>query len=702
MPTLPESDRLRKCLFAAMNREELLYLAPYLFSLLLSLGLFLYTWRHRHVRGARTYAWFALGQTLTILGFILELISPTLAIKIFWDKFQWLTLSYLVILPLLRFTIQYSEHKLRQPAFFWGPILIFLTIFTALLLTDNIHHLFYPDPRLSSDYPFPELQYEFTYVIYIYVLVYLYGANLYGISLLIRRAVQPHNPHGPQYWIIVAGLLTPLLLSFFTLTDIQITPQRDSTPFSLAIGNMIVAWGLFHYGLFDIAPIARGQIVENMKDPVIVLDPMNRIVDINRSALTLIGKPGSEIIGRSSTEAFAKWPFVVELLNVPAEQRKEVSLTSAGKTLFFDISISYILDNSRELIGRILVARDITELKFLQISYQTLSEELEQRVRERTEELRNSAERYRAVVENQTEFIVRWKPDGTRTFINEAYCRYWGISYEQALAINFLFHIAEEDRPGVEEKIARLHAGFVEVETEIHRVVKPDGSTAWQEWTDQAIRDEWGKLIEIQSVGRDITERKHAEERLAEAYETTLEGWAKALELRDKETEGHSRRVTETTLIVARAMGFSEEELTHIRRGSILHDIGKMGISDEILRKNGSLTEEERIIVEKHPDTALDLLKGIPFLEKALEIPSCHHEKWDGSGYPCGLKGNEIPLTARIFAVVDVWDALSTDRPYRPAWPREKVVQYLVDESEKHFDPKVVEIFLQLVQEGKI
>jgi PAS domain S-box-containing protein len=702
MPRRPESDKLRPSFFNTMNQEEILYLAPYLFSLLLSLGVFSYTWRHRHVRGARAYAWFVGGQTLTILGFIFELISPALEVKMFWDKFQWLTLSYLVILPLLMFCIQYSDHKLLYPAFFWGPVLIFLTVFTALLLTDDVHHLFYPNPHLSSDYPFPELEYDFTYVIYVYVLVYLYGANLYGISLLIRRALQQHNPYSAQYWIIVAGLLIPLFLSFFTLTDIQITPQRDVTPFALAIGNLIVAWGLFRYGLFDIAPIAREQIIENMRDPVIVLDPLNRIVDINKAALTLLDKPVSEVIGLSSTVAFAKWPFVVELLSEPAEQRKEVSTISAGRTLFFDISISYIFDRSRELIGRIVVARDITELKVLQINYQTLSEELEQRVRERTEELRNSAERYRAVVENQAEFIVRWKPDGTRTFVNEAYCRYWGISYEQALAINFLFHIAEEDRPAVEEKIARLHSGAAAAETEIHRVIKPDGKIAWQEWTDTAIRDEWGKLIEIQSVGRDITERKHAEEQLVEAYETTLEGWAKALELRDKETEGHSRRVTETTVIVALAMGFTEEEVVHIRRGSILHDIGKMGIPDEILRKNGGLTEEERMIVEKHPDTALALLQGIPFLEKALEIPCCHHEKWDGSGYPCGLKGNEIPLTARIFTIVDVWDALSTNRPYREAWPREKVMDYLLDQSEKHFDPKVVEVFMQLLKEGKI
>ena len=685
-----------------MNGEETLYLAPYVFSLLLSMGIFFYTWRHRNVRGASAYTWYVGGQSLTIIGFIFELVSPTLGIKIFWDKFQWLTISFFVVLPFLIFTIQYSEHKLRHPALDWGLIVIILIGFTALLLTDNVHHLLYPNPHLSTDYPFPELKYDFTYVVYIFALVYIYGANLYGISLVIRGAFQPHNLYRLQYLIIAAGFLIPLIISFFSLADIQIAPQRDASPFSLAIGNLIVAWGLFRYGLFDIAPIARERIVENMRDPVIVLDPKNRIVDINKAALTLIDKQDSDIIGRLPEVAFVKWPFVVELLNNPAEQRKEVSATSQGRTLFFDINISHILNRSGEMIGRIIVAREITELKMLEINYRVLSEELEQRVRERTEELRKSAERYRAVVENQTEFIVRWKPDGTRTFVNEAYCRYWNLIYEQALAINFLFHIAEEDRPNIEEKIARLHAGIENTETEIHRVIKPDGYIAWQEWTDQAIRDEWGKLIEIQSVGRDITERKRAEEGLVEAYETTLEGWARALELRDKETEGHSRRVTETTVVVAQAMGFTEEELTHIRRGSILHDIGKMGVSDDILRKNGSLTDEERTVVEKHPDTAYELLKGIPFLEKALEIPHHHHEKWDGSGYPRGLSGNEIPLPARIFAAVDVWDALTTHRPYREAWSRERAMQYLVNESGTHFDPKVVEIFLQLLREGKI
>jgi putative methionine-R-sulfoxide reductase with GAF domain len=220
---------------------------------------------------------------------------------------------------------------------------------------------------------------------------------------------------------------------------------------------------------------------------------------------------------------------------------------------------------------------------------------------------------------------------------------------------------------------------------------------------DEGLLEQIGRNLSfaLDSIDADV-ERKRAEENLAEAYDTTLEGWAKALELRDKETEGHSRRVTETTLIVARAMGFKEEELVDIRRGSILHDIGKMGIPDEILRKKGRLTNEERTIVEKHPNTAFDLLKQIPYLKKSLEIPYCHHEKWDGTGYPRGLKGDEIPLSARIFAIVDVWDALSSDRPYREAWSQDNVTQYLLNESGKHFDPNIVEVFLQLLREGKI
>jgi PAS domain S-box-containing protein len=183
------------------------------------------------------------------------------------------------------------------------------------------------------------------------------------------------------------------------------------------------------------------------------------------------------------------------------------------------------------------------------------------------------------------------------------------------------------------------------------------------------------------------------------AYDNTLEGWAHALEMRDQETEGHSRRVTKLAMRLGRAMGMSDEQLAHLRRGTLLHDIGKMGIPDHILRKPGPLSEEEWDLMRQHPLHAYEMLKDIDYLRPALVIPRFHHEKWDGSGYPQGLKGEEIPLPARIFAIVDVWDALLSDRPYRDAWPREKAIAYLRDQRGKHFDPAVVKTFLRLLEE---
>lgn len=184
------------------------------------------------------------------------------------------------------------------------------------------------------------------------------------------------------------------------------------------------------------------------------------------------------------------------------------------------------------------------------------------------------------------------------------------------------------------------------------------------------------------------------------AYNTTIEGWSRALDLRDRETEGHTQRVTEMTLRLARAMGvFDDEDLVNIRRGSLLHDIGKMGIPDEILHKPGELNAEEEAVMRKHPEYAYQLLYPIAYLRKALDIPYLHHERWDGTGYPLGLKGEQIPLAARVFAVVDVWDALRSDRPYRTGWSHEQVIEYIQNESGKHFDPQVVEKFLQLFEE---
>ena len=186
---------------------------------------------------------------------------------------------------------------------------------------------------------------------------------------------------------------------------------------------------------------------------------------------------------------------------------------------------------------------------------------------------------------------------------------------------------------------------------------------------------------------------------LLKAYDETIEGWGKALSLKEEETAEHSERVTRMTVQIAKRMGIRGEDLTHVRRGALLHDIGKIGVPDSILLKPGKLTEEEWVIMRKHPVYAFEMLSPIAYLRKAIDIPYCHHERWDGTGYPRGLKGKQIPLAARIFAVVDVWDALTSDRPYRKAWPQEKVTKYIKEQAGTHFDPEVVEEFLKLLSE---
>jgi HD-GYP domain-containing protein (c-di-GMP phosphodiesterase class II) len=230
--------------------------------------------------------------------------------------------------------------------------------------------------------------------------------------------------------------------------------------------------------------------------------------------------------------------------------------------------------------------------------------------------------------------------------------------------------------------------GILELFHRSIRNVTPD-------WVDflENIANEAAIAIDDTSLFEDL-QRSRAE--IITAYDTTIEGWSRALDYRDKETEGHSRRVTDLTLTISKAMGISDADLVNIRYGALLHDIGKLGVPDGILLKPGKLTDEEWIIMKRHPEIAYTLLSPIPYLRSALLIPYCHHEKLDGTGYPRGLKGEEIPLSARIFAVVDVWDAIRSDRPYSRAFTKDKAIDHIKSVSGTHFDPKVVEVFLKM------
>jgi putative two-component system response regulator len=212
-------------------------------------------------------------------------------------------------------------------------------------------------------------------------------------------------------------------------------------------------------------------------------------------------------------------------------------------------------------------------------------------------------------------------------------------------------------------------------------------------------------LLRIQNMTRlnryrQLTDQRHIMQQLNTelllAYNKTIEGWSRALDLRDKETEGHTLRVSEKTVLLARAAGLDEEAQLHIKRGGLLHDVGKLGIPDSILLKPEPLTESEWIVMKRHPVYAFDWLSPIEYLRPALDIPYCHHEKWDGTGYPRGLKGPEIPIAARLFALSDVWDALTSARPYRKAMDDTEVWQYIRSQAGEHFDPQAVEIVIKV------
>jgi PAS domain S-box-containing protein len=553
-----------------VETDRLLYLIPYLLSAFLSLAILNYAWRKRNFRSARELSFFLAGQTLWLFGYVLELIATDLSLKIFWDKFQW-TAGVISLVALPYFAVRFANYSLRSKPFFSAILAIVPLTFTLLILTDPYHHLLYPAPRLLVEPFFNELSYNFTWVVYAFG-IYSYLITLASFLFLIIKSPKKNQIQQMQIVIITIGGLIPIFGTVLTLTGIYVLPQRDISPLSSAIGNIVLAWGLFRYRVFEVLPFAREMIVDNMDDMVLVLDASDRIVDVNKSAYQFLRVKGSSIIGAPAGDVLKDKPEIVKRFEHPENKSSEEYFFENGNYYHYDIRSTLINDDKGQYLGRVFVARDVTSYAQLQWELKLLNETLEERVLEKTREL-------------------------------------------------------------------------------------------------------------------------------AESYDITLEGWAKALELRDKETEGHSRRVVEKTIQLARRMGVTEDEIVHIRRGTILHDIGKMVIPDEILRKPGPLTEDEWTIIRKHPAAAFELLQPISYLKNAVDIPYCHHERWDGTGYPRGLKGEEIPLAARIFSVVDVWDALLSNRTYSPAWPEKKVVQYIKDNSGSQFDPSVVKNFLEIIME---
>jgi PAS domain S-box-containing protein len=432
------------------------------------------------------------------------------------------------------------------------------------------------------------------------------------------------------------------------------------------------------------------SLFESSPEAITLVGLDGTILDCNVAAETIGGRSRDELIGKSFLEI-----GILDETDISSITER-FALVVGGK-LFEPFQVK-VIRNDKEIIWLELylallkkdgefyaiqvISRDITASKCAE------------------ESLRSTNELLQAIINAAPLAIDMVDTDANIRLSSPAAEQLFGWKADEVIGKPLPF-VPEELRSEVEEQIRNELLGNSHYGLETRRKRKDGSLVDVQLWTSP-LHDSEGEIIGSVGILSDITERKRAEQQIqtlnAElllAYDETLEGWARALDLRDNNTEDHSIRVMDLTMDLARALGIADLDLIHVRRGALLHDIGKMGIPDAILLKPGPLTEEEWQVTRMHPVFAYDLLSGIPFLRFALDIPYCHHEKWDGTGYPRGLSGNQIPLAARIFSVVDVWDALGSDRPYRKKWAEDKIVEYIRKEAGTRFDPEIVELFLK-------
>jgi PAS domain S-box-containing protein len=1072
----------------------------YLFSILISIGITLgvgfYTMRRQKVIGARSFAFVLFLEATWTTGYFFETIAPTLEGKIFWDNLQWLP-SLFLPLAILSFAWEYAHYKFRRTVWIWGGLAIIPVLTCILIFTNSWHGLAVSAIQFIPRDLFAEYTYRFGNWLWLGI-IYVYTITVLGISLLIRHASRHPEIDRIQIGIIVLGFAIPSLGALIGTLDVVALPNRDLSPYTFSIANLLVAIGLFRYRLFDILPFARNLVMENMEDGVMIVDGLGRLLDINLASKKILQISENQWIGQPLALLLPDGWAPIELDQTAQSVHREIRLDQAGEAKIIDLRITRLLDKHNHFAGHMLILRDITAHKLREEDLHRSQNLLEQRVSERTAELatankslkaeveqrrqaeesketqrremeilykltvelaalpgdadlesvavtqlrqligayivtaavynpakkqlelrrmetdsrtlreasrllgrnvtelafpvsdalyaemikgmigyrrtlseatmgaisptagvilqkifdlnafigmavqyqgklmgsfvlilksgqtapsdwlvhalanvlsivyrrkqaeealRSSEEKFRSIVEQSSEGVVLVGEDGMVLELNRAFEQIYGMSKTEILGkpfwemtrrliypdgnVNDPLKDAQKDyqnivqdslgartlteetefitpdgrrrviqriafpvivsqgrrmaavvsditeRKNAEREQRRLNRTLTMISECNHALIRMDDEadllqticnimidiggyrfayigyiqgttdqkiepitvcgaggnylqrlavleqdpaaqslrrfileqikssqpvmvndirtdTLFAPYRDEALqhgflsmivfplvfgpdlfgslniysgepnipdKHEWDLLIEMVNdisfgihVRRMRIARDHAEQKvlaanleLQRAYASTLEGWSRALELREHETAGHSQRVVALTLAIARKMGIPEEDLIHIQRGALLHDIGKMGIPDSILLKPEALTDEEWEVMRQHAQFAYQLLVGIPYLAPALDIPYCHHEHWDGSGYPRKLKGDEIPLTARIFAVVDVWDALTSNRPYRSAWTEQVVYAYMQSQSGKLFDPRVVEEFLNMI-----
>lgn len=475
----------------------------------------------------------------------------------------------------------------------------------------------------------------------------------------------------------------------------------------------------------------HARLLRHINDAVIATDPQFRITAWNRAAERIYGWTAAEVMGRNAEEVLGfgsskEQGQAQELLREESAFRSErMHSTKKGQPVYVEENAIALTDERGRITGYVSVNRDITERKLAERQIHQQIEQLSA-LRNIDQAILSSIDLHFTLNVIVSEVSKQLHVDAVDILLLDPdtgmleYVVGTGFKTQSIRAARVPLevrsagraaggvHLIEVKNLGDRPPDAFLAALFAEedflfygnvllanqgqikgVLEVFHRAPRKPS----REWLDFLHTLAGQAAIAIENATLFETLQQMNQE-LILAYDRTIEGWSRALDLRDRETEGHTQRVTEITLALAQEFGIIDEELVHLQRGALLHDIGKMGVPDHILLKPGSLTEEEWIVMREHPRYAYDLLKPIVFLNRSLDIPYCHHEKWDGTGYPRGLKGEETPLAARLFAVVDVWDALTSDRPYRPAWTESQALSYIREQAGHHFDPKAVEAFL--------
>jgi len=479
----------------------------------------------------------------------------------------------------------------------------------------------------------------------------------------------------------------------------------------------------------------HARLLRHINDAVIATDDRFCITAWNRAAERIYGWSAIEVMGHRIDEILRsglgeeQQAEAKELLKNKSSFRSErIHSRKNGHPVYVEENTISLTDQRGTITGYVSVNRDITERKLAELKIHQQIDRLSA-LREIDQAISTSFDLNATLDILLSQVILQLDVDSADVLLLDS----TGQMLEYAAGRGFRTNVVETAHVRVDDSQAgkavrehrAIHVESLEDEPD-ERFVSPLGAMeefvcyfgiplnvkgtnkgvlevfnrvplhAYPEWFDflNTLAGQAGIAIENATLFENLELSNHE---LSQAYDATIVGWSRALDLRDKETEGHTLRVTEMTLELGRSYDLPENEALYIRWGALLHDIGKMGVPDNILLKPEALTKEEWIIMQKHPQYAYNLLQPITFLRSALDIPSCHHEKWDGTGYPRGLKGEEIPLAARIFAVVDMYDALTSDRPYRQAWPKEKAVEHIRSLAGTHFDRQCVETFLSLM-----